>query len=209
MRTRRSSVYSLLTTVLTVPLPRSCEHFTSKGDGLEPFKALRAATIRAHVEAFTRTRSGMKTIGAILAAALAVGSSCATRPDWIERTLVTVDVTGVWHGSLLGPGPSAVNDFWLDLRQDGPKAKGSMRAQGPAYLFGIPGATSGPIEGAIAGDVFSFKRTDGAMAGDLTVSGDEMTGLVSMQTNPGALSIKYQILLRRVGSSPRPDSPPR
>jgi hypothetical protein len=29
-----------------------------------------------------------------IAAALAIGAGCTTPPDWIERTLVTVDVTG-------------------------------------------------------------------------------------------------------------------
>jgi hypothetical protein len=42
----------------------------------------------------------MRTIAWILmAAALAIGSGCATPPDWIERTLVTVDVTGSWYGT--------------------------------------------------------------------------------------------------------------
>ena len=34
----------------------------------------------------------------ILVAVLAFGSGCA-KPDWIEQTLVTVDVTGRWQGS--------------------------------------------------------------------------------------------------------------
>jgi len=34
----------------------------------------------------------------ILVAALVCGSGCA-RSDWIDRTLVTVDVTGTWEGS--------------------------------------------------------------------------------------------------------------
>jgi len=39
----------------------------------------------------------------ILVAVLAFGSGCA-KPDWIQQTLVTVDVTG--HGSLSGAGSS-------------------------------------------------------------------------------------------------------
>ena len=40
----------------------------------------------------------MKIFGSILVmAAFAVIGGCA-KPDWIERTLVTVDVTGTWHG---------------------------------------------------------------------------------------------------------------
>jgi hypothetical protein len=37
-----------------------------------------------------------------VAAGLLLGSGCVSRPDWIEATLVTVDVTGVWYG----PGAS-------------------------------------------------------------------------------------------------------
>jgi len=33
--------------------------------------------------------------------ALVFASGCAQK-DWIDRTLVTVDVTGVWSGSLRG-----------------------------------------------------------------------------------------------------------
>ena len=46
----------------------------------------------------------------LIAATLAIGSGCA-RPDWIESTLVTVDLTGVWQGTFTregayGPGTS-------------------------------------------------------------------------------------------------------
>ena len=34
----------------------------------------------------------------ILVAVLAFGSGCA-KPDWIEQTLVTVDVTGTWQST--------------------------------------------------------------------------------------------------------------
>jgi hypothetical protein len=99
----------------------------------------------------------MKTIArVILVAALASGSGCATPPDWIERTLVTVDVTGTWQGASpvkVGPG---YPDLWLELQQEGPKAKGSSRAR---IGGGFPVMLSGPIEGTIAGDVFTFKQT--------------------------------------------------
>jgi hypothetical protein len=39
----------------------------------------------------------------ILMAILAFGSGCA-KPDWIEQTLVTVDVTGRWTGKWSGAG---------------------------------------------------------------------------------------------------------
>ena len=41
----------------------------------------------------------MKTlIGLLVATTLAIGSGCV-KQDWIDRTLVTVDVTGTWVGS--------------------------------------------------------------------------------------------------------------
>jgi hypothetical protein len=39
----------------------------------------------------------------LIAATLAIGSGCA-RPDWIESTVVTVDLTGVWQGTFTREG---------------------------------------------------------------------------------------------------------
>jgi hypothetical protein len=36
-------------------------------------------------------------VGLLAMVTLAFGSACA-KQDWIDRTLVTVDVTGVWEG---------------------------------------------------------------------------------------------------------------
>ncbi len=45
----------------------------------------------------------MKAAGTMLiAAVLLLSPGCVKQPDWIETTLVTVDVTGVWEGT--GPG---------------------------------------------------------------------------------------------------------
>ena len=38
-------------------------------------------------------------IGLLIATTLEIGSGCA-KPDWIDGTLVTVDVTGTWTGSV-------------------------------------------------------------------------------------------------------------
>ena len=137
----------------------------------------------------------MKTIAwGILAAALACGAGCA-RPDWIEQTLVTVDVTGTWQGSTRGSGFLGVGPYELTLEQRGPKVKGSVRGSGSI----APGEYSGPIDGTVAGDAFSFRQTTGSLKGEMTVSGDEMTGVVfghSFSARP--------ITLRRVDSSARP-----
>jgi len=47
---------------------------------------------------FPRPHAAMKRlIGLLIATTLESG--CATKEDWIDRTQVTVDVTGVWIGS--------------------------------------------------------------------------------------------------------------
>ena len=136
----------------------------------------------------------MKPIGWILmAATLAIVAACTTSPDWIERTLVTVDVTGTWNGASSVRAAAGYPTVWLELQQAGPKAKGSTRA-----AMGGSTLLAGPIEGTIAGDVFTFRQTNGPLTGELTVSGDEMTGEILQP-------LRFPIVLRRVGSPSRPD----
>jgi len=117
---------------------------------------------------------------AFVATALVLGN-CA-RQDWIDRTLVTVDVTGSWHGQTKSAsgGMAGTNEIWLDLQQAGAKVTGSVR------LKPDQGASlSGPIEGSVSGDVLHFRSTRGTVTGKLTVNGDEMTGTWStLTTNP-------------------------
>ena len=139
----------------------------------------------------------MKTIaGAILlVAALTCGAGCA-RPDWIEQTLVTVDVTGTWQGGVGGTGGAGGASYEFFLEQQGPKVKGSVRAYGATLMPG--GSLSGPIEGTVTGDVFSFRQTDGPLKGETRVSGDEMTGEVSFH-------VVSRISLRRINSLSQPN----
>src|SRR5262245_6449670 len=98
----------------------------------------------------------------ILVGVLALASGCA-RPDWIEQTLVTADVTGTWQsneGTFLE----------LTLEQRGTKVEGSVLR---------PKHYAGPIEGTVAGDLFTFRRGDAGgspLRGQMRVSGDEMSG---------------------------------
>jgi hypothetical protein len=127
-------------------------------------------------------------VGVLIAATLAVGFGCA-RSDWIDRTLVTVDVTGIWErvGSTLQ----------LELRQQGPNVNGYLRLPAPGNQL------SGPIEGSVAGDTFRFRRVNGPGEGEMTVSGDEMAGQIrGLPTMP-------QVTLRRVDPSSKSGSPPR
>jgi len=123
----------------------------------------------------------MKTIAlGILVAALACGSGCARAPDWIERTLVTVDVTGTWVGTEITGGKGGPASYELTLEQQGPKVKGSIFRDGAAR-GSTSGTFSAPIEGTVAGDVFSFRQINAPLTGETTVSGDEMTGEVSLR----------------------------
>ena len=104
-----------------------------------------------------------------LGSLLFVASGCA-RPDWIEDTLVTVDVTGVWRGSA-GRGGSAYGggSVQLTLQQSGAKVTGNFR-----------GAEGGdvPIDGIVNGDKLTLtsSKSTRPFKADLRVNGDEMIG---------------------------------
>lgn len=61
---------------------------------------------------------------------LLIASGCAQRADWIQGTLVTVDVAGRWTGtfSRVGGDPGAsAGGLDMTLRQTGPRATGDVR----------------------------------------------------------------------------------
>src|SRR5215470_9099442 len=66
----------------------------------------------------------MRPTWAIVAGALVFASGCRSS-DWIDRTLVTVDVTGAWSGSVVGGSP--FGDLLLELNQQGSTVKGSLQ----------------------------------------------------------------------------------
>ena len=123
----------------------------------------------------------------LLLATLVCGAGCA-KSDWIERTLVTVDVTGTWSGRVAagaGAAPAGVGlggppgTLWFVLEQEGATVKGLLQYEGGGGS-GLP-ANSALIDGTVTGDVFRFKlRTAGRSGGEgeLTVTGDEMSGQV-------------------------------
>jgi hypothetical protein len=135
----------------------------------------------------------MKTIGTILVAVtMMCASGCTTPPDWIDRTLVTVDVSGTWHGWASVPNVAGNSpEMWLVLKQEGPRATGSVRATAGNSLTR---PVNGPIEGTLAGDVLSFRQTDGSLTGEMRVSEDTMTGQIT-GAPPGG---RYVITLQRV-----------
>jgi hypothetical protein len=138
----------------------------------------------------------VKTAWATLIAAVLLFSIGCTRPDWIEATLVTVDVTGVWQGTVQGgTGPGvAIRDVTLKLQQEGPKVRGTM-----AWTRG-----SGPLEGTVGGDVFHFTVVSGgeSSGGQLIVSGDEMVGDVTFRAFEGSRTVR--VFLRRADAPASP-----
>jgi hypothetical protein len=137
----------------------------------------------------------MNTIARVsLVAMLAFAFGCA-KPDWIQQTLVTVDVTGVWIGPM---GTSnSFSEVRLELEQQGPKVKGTLRRLSAGS--GLHPLLEGPIDGALSGDVFSFRLANGSAEGEMTVSADEMRGFIRT-------SSRVPISLRRADSSAAPRS---
>ncbi len=134
----------------------------------------------------------------LIAATVVFGLGCASN-DWIDRTLVTENVTGTWFGGWTGRSA----EILFELEQQGPTVKGYMRlTAGTSYMTQM-GVKSGPIEGTIAGDVFRFRQTNGDVEGEMMVSGDEMAGRASSSVGSRPFS------LRRVEASSRAGSPPR
>ena len=129
----------------------------------------------------------------VLVAMLALGSGCA-KPDWIQQTLVTVDVTGTWRSTEGGL-------FELVLGQQGSKVTGSMQVIGVTGVANV----SGQINGTVSGDTFSFR---GPFTGTATVSGDEMTGDARGvgQGQWSSTGSRIPFTLKRVDSSAPPRS---
>src|SRR5262245_29645201 len=103
----------------------------------------------------------------MLVAVFACIAGCA-KTDWVQQTLVTVDVSGTWRSTTGGL-------LELALEQQGSKVNGSMR------LVGLPGVSnlSGPVDGTVSGDMFRFTARSGMIVmGEFTASEDEMVGEV-------------------------------
>jgi hypothetical protein len=131
----------------------------------------------------------------LIAGVLCFGSGCAST-DWIDRTLVTVDVTGTWVGRMGGGGS---RDVVLELEQKGSIVKGLVKSPSA----GGTGVSAGSIDGTVAGDVFRFRNSRGSFEAELTVSGEEMDGRASY------FGTNRPISLRRADSAAGPGSPPR
>ena len=150
----------------------------------------------------------MRAMWAFVAIALVLGS-CVRQQDWIDRTLVTVDVTGVWEGTFTGTGGSG--DVRFVLQQQGPKVKGEIKIPTVPTVPTVPTAPPGVrpppgvsaarieaaeglrIEGTVSGDTFTFQFLTGPQGhGEFQVNGDEMSGSWSRLYNQAATLRRQQ-----------------
>ena len=124
-----------------------------------------------------------RVIGRMAVALLVSGLVGCTRPDWIQSTLVTVDVSGSWQGNVTRPagayGPGLIQ---LQLQQSGPKVTGTLSFS-PGPIKDVP------LEGTVSGDVLRFRTRSGSVTAELQVNGDEMSGTGTT----AAGSIVYEI----------------
>ena len=130
----------------------------------------------------------MRAAWLVIGVALALASGCA-QSDWIDWTLVTVNVTGEWRGdwAVSVPGTYAGNrPVVLTLRQSGPRVTGQMtmgsQAEGPI----------GSIEGTVSGDIFTFHDLRNRLTGRLQVNGDEMAGAGTNAGFPATVTLHRQ-----------------
>ena len=122
-------------------------------------------------------------VAVLILATLLAGSGCA-KQDWIDRTLVTVDVNGVWRGTFTKS--SSTDSVLLTLQQSGSRATGHIVI--PSMTAG--GSVNDPMEGTIVGDTLHFRDSRGVVIGQVQVNGDEMTG-------PGTFRSSGKFNLRR------------
>ena len=128
----------------------------------------------------------MRAAWIVIGVALVLASGCARR-DWIDQTLVTVDVTGVWKGTTFGGVGGS--DIELSLQQSGPKVTGDVRISGGNFR------ANGPIKGSVSGDMFRFEEQRRQVIGEVQVNGDEMVG--AGHASVGGTSAPIRIELRR------------
>jgi hypothetical protein len=124
---------------------------------------------------------------AVMAALLLLTTGCA-RPDWIESTLVTADVSGTWTGTW--SHTTARGPFELKLRQLGSKVQGEVWKGGLESL-------GGPVEGTVSGDVLRWSQPNGNLSGELTVGVDEMSGALANRHPIHGVRSRMHVILRR------------
>src|SRR5215467_10530883 len=130
----------------------------------------------------------MRGAWAIIAVAFVCASGCAQK-DWIDRTLVTVDVTGTWEGTFKrSDGGADAGDVVFVLQQQGAKVTGQIKFASGAQSGPVKMSSEGlGIEGAVNGDTFTFHTVTGPGGhGEFQVNGEEMVGSMTRLTTQAA-----------------------
>ena len=127
-------------------------------------------------------RLSARAVGLAMALVLLGAAGCAQKTDWVEGTLVTVDVTGVWKGRIASGFPGELE---MTLTQRGAKVTGDGRIRAQKFS----------IEGTVRGDVFSFNGAEGRLRAEARVNGDEMYGEGRM--NPTGQQGPFRFTLSR------------
>jgi hypothetical protein len=122
----------------------------------------------------------------LIALVVVLGFGCA-RADWIEGTLVTVDVTGVWSG-MYSTSAGTSGAVELVLQQVGGNVTGTITMKGLGF-GGIGLAENVAIRGVVNGDVLRFNATATLNNYDLVVSGEQMLGSFYIRSNRGTIDV--------------------
>ncbi len=128
----------------------------------------------------------------VLVVGLAMIAWGCARPDWIQSTLVTVDVSGTWVGTFTRSG--GTGDVTLTLQQKGATVTGSVKVVSGTSISGHH--IEEEITGTVNGDVLRARSTSGFVQVELTVAGSEMAGPGSVQ-GPGFASTPGRFVLRQ------------
>lgn len=105
---------------------------------------------------------------ACLALAAILGGCASSEPLVPPGVL---DVSGVWEGIWNG-GNVGRGRITLVLKQVGTKVTGTLAMSGATAIS----ATDGPLEGVVSDTTFSFGQPQGAMEGEMDITGEDMRG---------------------------------
>src|SRR5207253_10218970 len=118
----------------------------------ERARTRRTRTQHGGVSPTVKGSVGMMTRRRLIGLVVLGGAGCA-RSDWIESTLVTVDVTGEWTGEWVQPQFNGA--LRLVLNQEGSRVSGEL----VSFTGTLDMRYTGPVEGTVTGDVVVLRQT--------------------------------------------------
>jgi hypothetical protein len=122
-----------------------------------------------------------------------IACGCA-RPDWIQATLVTVDVSGTWVGTFAAGG--GTGDVTVTLQQSSTRVTGNLNLFPSTVPLMWRRRVDEEITGTVNGDVLRGRSTSGRLQVELTVAGSEMAGPGSAYGRPGQFVLRQPEVVR-------------